>query len=269
MIFHYLRQLLNPLPLINRMSIFLIDRIHMGINFFRLIFTLVLSIGIFSGCKKFEKTGQMKAPGIVLTFDDDRVDNWYEYLPLLDSVNAKVTFYICKYNRFTPDQKNKLRIIQSHGHEIAFHSTNHYNMMDYVYKYKHTTSELMQNEIEDGLKQMNADGFYPTTFAYPHGAHNGLFDKMLKRYFRSVRALNGTNDFSLSLAPTEKNDVLYGLGIDKSSNRSDIVVLKLVKSAWDNNNCAILVAHDINTTKKLSVTKERLLTESFLVVLIS
>ena len=59
---------------------------------FRLVFTLVLSICIFSGCKKFDKTGQMKASGIVLTFDDDRVDNWYEYLPLLDSVNEKLLF---------------------------------------------------------------------------------------------------------------------------------------------------------------------------------
>ena len=82
---------------------------------------------------------------------------------------------------------------------------------------------------------------------------------MLKRWFRSVRALNGTNDFSKSLSPTEKNDVLYGLGIDKSSNRSDVNVLQLVKSAADNNNCAIIVCHDINTSSKLSVTLERLL----------
>lgn len=224
-----------------------------------MIIILASSVFLFTGCKKFEKPGQLQAPGIALTFDDDRVDNWYNYLPLLDSVDAKVTFYICRYNRFTPDQKNKLRIIQSHGHEIAFHSTNHYNMMDYVYKYKHTTEELLKNEVEEGLKQMNRDGFYPATFAYPGGAHNGLFDKLLKRYFRSVRALNGTNDFSRSLSPTEKNDVLYGLGIDKSSNRSDANVIQLIKSAADNNNCAVLVAHDINTSIKLAVTKERLM----------
>lgn len=213
---------------------------------------------LFIGCKKFEKTGQLNQAGIALTFDDDRVDNWFTYLPYLDSANIKATFYICKYNRFTPEQKQKLATIQSHGHEIAFHSTNHYNMLDYVYRYKHTVDELMFNEIECGLKMMNRDGFYPTTFAYPYGAHNGLYDKILMRYFKSVRALNGTNDFSKSLAPTEKNQLLFGLGIDKGSKRSDEVVLQLIKSAADNNNCAVFVSHDINTGSKLSVTLDRL-----------
>lgn len=106
---------------------------------------------------------------------------------------------------------------------------------------------------------MNRDGFYPTAFAYPYGAHNAIYDKVLMRYFKSVRALNGTTDFTKSLAPTEKNDLLYGLGIDKSSKRTDETVLQLIKSASDNNNCAVFVAHDINTNTKLSVTKERLI----------
>ena len=78
------------------------------------------------------------------------------------------------------------------------------------------------------------------------------------RYFKSVRALNGTNDFSKSLAPTEKNDLLFGLGIDKSSKRADEDVLQLIKSASSNNNCAVFVAHDINTDRKLSITLNRL-----------
>jgi peptidoglycan-N-acetylglucosamine deacetylase len=213
---------------------------------------------LFNGCNKFKKDGQLSQAGIALTFDDDRVDNWIKYLPYFDSANVKVTFYICKYNRFTADQKQKLAVIQSHGHEIAFHGTNHYNMLDYVYKYKHTIDELMLNEIENGLKMMNRDGFYPTTFAYPYGAHNGLYDKTLMRYFKSVRALNGTNDFSKSLAPTEKNELLFGLGVDKSSKRTDEVVLQVIKSASENKTCAVFVAHDINTSINLSVTLERL-----------
>ncbi|MDB5203265.1 MAG: polysaccharide deacetylase family protein [Ferruginibacter sp.] len=222
---------------------------------------LLLSIMIcifFPGCKKFQKEGYMTHAGIALTFDDDRVDNWYNYLEFFDTAQVKATFYICKYNRFTADQKNKLAILQQHGHEIAYHTTNHYNMMDYVYKYHHTTDELMKNEVTDGLKMMNRDGFYPTTFAYPYGAHNAVYDKMLMRYFKSVRALNGTNDLTKSLAPTENNDLLFGLGIDKSSKRSDAVVAHVIKSAFENNNCAVFVSHDINTGGKLSVSLDRL-----------
>ena len=226
--------------------------------FVRILCVLTVVLYVFTGCKKFEKQGNMQEPGIVLTFDDDKIDNWYKYLPLLDSTGAKVTFYICKYNRFTAEQKRKLAIIQSHGHEIAFHSTNHYNMEEYVYKSKHTIEDLMRCEIEAGLKLMNNDGFYPVTFAYPYGAHNGLFDKTLMRYFKSVRALNGTQDFSKSVVPTTKNDVLFGLGIDKSSNRSDADIMNILQSAKNNNTCAVLVAHEINTGSKFSITLERL-----------
>ena len=223
------------------------------------LLVIVLGSIVAGSCKKFEKSGQMREAGIALTFDDDRIDNWYQYLPVLDSAGVKATFYVCKYNRFTPEQKQKLMTIQQHGHEIAFHGTNHYNMMDYVYRYRHTIDEAIKCEVVDGLKLMNRDGLYPVTFAYPYGAHNGLYDKMLMRYFKSVRALNGTNDFTKSLASTEKNEVLYGLGIDKSSKRSDADVFNILQSAKNNSTCAVLVAHDINTANKLSVTLERLL----------
>lgn len=231
----------------------------MNKNIAGLVLMSVILIAFLPGCKKFEKDGHLKQAGIVLTFDDDRVDNWFQYLALLDSANVKATFYISRYNRFTDDQKRKLAIIQNYGHEIAYHSTNHYNMLDYVYKYKHTMEELMKYEIVDGLKLMNKDGYYPTTFAYPYGAHNGLFDKELMRYFKSVRALNGTQDFSKSIVPAQKNNLLYGLGIDKSSKRSDADVINLLESAKENNSCAVFVAHDINTNSKFSITLERLL----------
>ena len=220
--------------------------------------SMVLVIILFSGCKKFDRPGNLKEPGIVLTFDDDRVDNWYRHLPMLDSAGVRATFYISNYNRLSAEQKRKLVSIRDHGHEIAFHSTNHYNMMDYVYKYNHTIDECIKNEVEDGLKMMNRDGFYPITFAYPMGAHNGLFDKMLQRYFKSVRALNGTNDYSKSLVPTENNKVIFGLGIDKSSKRTDEAVLKLIRSASENGDCAVFVAHNIDMNNSLSVTRERL-----------
>lgn len=214
---------------------------------------------LIQSCNKFERNGQMDEPGVAITFDDDYIDNWYQYLPLLDSAGVRATFYVCRYNRFTPEQKRKLAVIQSHGHEIAYHGTNHYNMMEYVYKHRHSMEEYIRREVEAGLKMMNCDGFFPTTFAYPMGAHNGVFDKALKRYFKSVRALNGTTDYTRSLAPTKKNDLLFGLGIDKSSKRTDDAILKIIKSAWENRNCAVFVAHNIERNISLSVTKDRLI----------
>ena len=219
---------------------------------------LIIIIGLFSGCKKFIKKGYMPEPGVVLTFDDCAIENWFTYLPMLDSAGVKATFYISNYHTLNSEQKRMLSTIQSHGHEIAFHTANHYNMKDYVYKEGHTFEQLIRCEVKDELKLMNRDGFYPTTFAYPHGAHNKSLDSILTIYFKSVRALNGTQNFAKSIVPTQNNKLLFGLGLDKSSKRSDEDVMKLLQSVRDNNGCAVFVAHNINTANKLSVTLERL-----------
>lgn len=213
----------------------------------------------FSACSKYEKKGYIQQGGIALTFDDNLIDNWYKFIPFFDSTGIKATFYICKYHLITPDQKNKLLILKNHGHEIAYHTTNHINMVEYIARYNHTIDELLHNEIEEDLKKMKSDGFYPTTFAYPYGAHTGEIDQaLLKLYFKSVRALNGSTDYYASLAPLEKNAIFRGFGLDKSSNHSDEVMIKLMRSAKENNSCAIFVAHNINTDSKLSITLDRL-----------
>ncbi len=221
---------------------------------------LTVIIVLFSGCKKFSRKGYIADPGIALTFDDRRIDNWFTYLPFLDSAGVKATFYISSYHLLTTKQKERLAVIQNHGHEIAFHTANHYNLQDYVYKYGHSFDELIRYEINDELKLMNNDGFYPTTFAYPYGAHNYFLDTLLINHFKSVRALNGTKDFTKSIVPTQNNKLLYGLGIDRSSKRSDADIIEVLESVSNNKACVIFVAHDINTSNQYSVTLDRLKT---------
>jgi hypothetical protein len=45
---------------------------------------------------------------------------------------------------------------------------------------------------------------------------------------------------------------------DKSSNRKDKDIIKLLSSANTNKCCTVLVAHDIDDNSNLAVTKERL-----------
>ncbi len=35
---------------------------------------------------------------------------------------------------------------------------------------------LIKKEVLAGLEKMNADGFFPKTFAYPYGQHNDELD---------------------------------------------------------------------------------------------
>lgn len=233
---------------------------------FRRMVCLLLPVLFFSinfSCKKTDilttSASVSSAPlkgGIALTFDDYSIDNWYKYIDLFDSLQVKATFYISNYNLLTNTQKNKLHDIQKRGHEIAFHSSNHVNFLEYAKK--EGSDKLIQKEINEGLELMKKDGFYPTTFAYPFGKHNDVLDRLLLQQFKSVRALNGTHDFSRSLAPLQKNKILFSLGIDESSNRSMDKIKGLLVSAQQNDRCAILLAHNIekeNTQLQIPVSK--------------
>jgi len=158
-------------------------------------------------------------------------------------LGVKATFYISNYNKLSDAQKTKLKAIRVHGHEIAFHSTNHVDFLKCVDST--SVDRLVKEEIIHGLRLMNNNGFYPTTFAYPYGRHNDRLDKLLLKYFKSVRALNGTKDLSRSLAPLKDNKLLFGLGIDESSNRSLNKIEGLLYLAQQTNRCAVLLVHNV------------------------
>lgn len=221
------------------------NSIFKRITYLTLLFLLFL---IIQSCNKNDiipggNITENTRGGIALTFDDNYIDNWYPYIDLFDSLGVKATFYISKYNKLNAAQKNKLQQIKDHGHEIAFHSTNHVNFLKYVDSTN--VDRLMNEEITHGLHLLNKDGFYPTTFAYPYGKHNDLLDKLLLQRFKSVRALNGTQDLSRSLVSLKNNKLLFGLGIDETSNRNLSKIEGLLYLAQQTNRCAVLLVHNI------------------------
>ena len=210
-------------------------------------FLIALCILISFSCSKADvKVSLPQRGGLALTFDDNSIDNWYNYIDLLDSLNVKATFYISNYNRLTSLQKSKLHDIQNRGNEIAFHSTNHVNFL----KYKKTEGceKLIAEEVNKGLDLMNRDGFHPTTFAYPYGKHDDLLDKILIKQFSSIRALNGTSDLLKSLIPLRNNKLIFSLGIDESSKRSLIKIEGLLFAASQTDRCAVMLVHNIERT---------------------
>jgi len=220
------------------------------------IFLALLPALLYAGCTKYDRKGEMAEPGIALTFDDYSIDNWHTYLPLLDSFGVKATFYISSYHKLSKEQKTELRDIQSHGHEIAFHTTNHYDMVNCLGHMR--VRDLMECEIYQDLRKMNRDGFFPRTFAYPFGSHNDFLDQELGKIFKSVRALNGSNDYSKSFTTGFDNKVLYAEGID-NNQRSTEKINYLIDCAYRNRNCLVLVAHRIERPKaKFQVSYEKL-----------
>jgi peptidoglycan/xylan/chitin deacetylase (PgdA/CDA1 family) len=162
---------------------------------------------------------------------------------MLDSAGVKATFYISSYHKLTPEQITKLKTIRDHGNEIGYHTTNHVHVPFYI---EHNgVKAFMKNEIAPDLLKMRADGFNPVVFAYPYGDHNLRSDSCMLCHFKSVRNLNGTNNYAKSLTADSDETKLYAMVMDKNSNRSDQLYDQMLESAKQNNNCFILVGHRI------------------------
>ncbi len=216
------------------------------------LFIITLFAGL--GCKKYVRHGDLVG-GVVLTFDDNYVDDWYKYLPLLDSFGVKATFYVSHYPMLSRQQKNKLKIIQQRGHEIGFHTTRHANLVNMI-KNK-TLQEVMEKEVKQGLDSMKNDGIYPKNFAYPFGQHNEVLDAAMLSLFRSIRLLNGTNDYSKSVCTTKGKTCLRSLNID-DAGLSKENISRMLESAKQNSNAVVFLAHKINSSPNLCISESKL-----------
>ncbi len=211
------------------------------------------------GCKKNNLPKNILPNGMIaLSFDDRYVDNWYNYLPLLDSLDIKATFYISGYHTLTVAQKQKLRVIESHGNEIAYHTTNHTNLLkDYT---RNGIQSVLKSEIQPDLLLMKADGFDVVNFAYPYGQHDTNLDNILLTYFKSVRAVCNTKNYSKAIVNrTGASQVFYSPRIDSKSNIKEEEIRGLLQIAKDRHTCVMLYTHAINSPdNNFQISLERL-----------
>jgi len=221
------------------------------------ILLLAVLLIAFASCRKGVPEGELAQGQIALTFDDNSIENWYKQLSLLDSLNIKATFYISHYHTFNKQQKTWLKEIEKRGHEIAFHTATHPDLPKEVAKRGMAATE--EKEIKKDLKLMQADGYYPTDFAYPFGSHTSQLNTCLLRTFKSVRALSNQQNYNLSLVKESgEGKVLYGANIDNNSRLKEDGIASLMDKAREHRDCLVMVAHQINVGK-LQISRERLL----------
>lgn len=245
--------------------IFLIINLSPAVMKFKL-FLLIILIGIavfFVASAIYhptEQTKKLKQPvnkfykaGIVLTFDDDYIDDWYDAEKVLRPYNWKATFFICRYSTFTPGQKQKLRHLKAAGHDIAGHGFNHLNAIKYAAEFG--LDKYINDEILPLKAAMAKDGFDIRSFAYPDGAHSVALDKELLKYFDIIR---GTTYGEL--APESQycyyqgERVIYGLGIDDDYKQFNVPYYKtLIDYAKAHDKIVIFYGHKIieNADEKL------------------
>lgn len=212
-----------------------------------LYFFCLLGLCLY-GCNEDIKPG---TGGLVLTADDGYVSEWYEYLDFLNSFNSKISFYITNYSNLSSLDKVKLSRIDSMGHEVEFHGTNHVNFQNYILE--HSIEDYLKYEIEDGLSALTQDGYNIKHFAYPYGPSNREIDSILIKYFTSVRKVTripGNKKLKRSESVyydvPVKEKIIRSTGIDNYYNIPENDIFEALDKAKAQNKILMLYCHRLS-----------------------
>jgi peptidoglycan/xylan/chitin deacetylase (PgdA/CDA1 family) len=129
-------------------------------------------------------------PGLCLSFDDNSVAEWYAQRELFQRYNARVTFFITRYAKMTPEEKVMLHTLYGDGHSMEAHTVDHLHVLDYVAQ--HGLDAYLADEVIPSIDILRADGFTPVAFAYPFGERDNELDAAILEHISIVRGISGT-----------------------------------------------------------------------------
>lgn len=181
--------------------------------------------------------------GVLLTFDDDYVDEWFNANIKLKQYNWKGTFYITHFDKLSENQIRELNYLQHNGNEIAAHGLNHVHTTQFIKDFGE--NEFISKEINPMLTMMKNKGMNISDFSYPYGNRDERADQLLLNYFKTLRGTTYGNE-----APIYQNcyyqnkSLFYGLGIDNSYAHFSVpYFISLLQYAKDNNRIVVFYAH--------------------------
>lgn len=202
---------------------------------------LILFFFTLLSCQN-KKTKPYKA-GVVISFDDAYVNEWFEADKVLKEYDWKATFCVCRIDSIGKPQIQKLHDLQNEGHEIAGHGYHHYNAVKFVKE--NGIDEYIKQEINPMMASMKRLNFNVTSFAYPYGERSDELDKTLSSRFKMIRG----RDFEDVVPEREgcyfrDSNLLYAFDIDNNHVHFSIpYLLELLDEAKKTNKILILSSH--------------------------
>jgi peptidoglycan/xylan/chitin deacetylase (PgdA/CDA1 family) len=167
--------------------------------------------------------------GVVLSFDDDFVDQWFAHRDLLDRYGAKATFFVTRFDLLSDDAVEKLRTLQSEGHEIGCHGLTHVSPK--VYAEEHGVQGYIDAEVVPALKLMSEAGLSVGSFSYPWGGRSNTLDTELGRYFRILRTSGSVTDLDRVIHDWGHDKVVGAGRIDHGHVTSDEIDAAMARTA--------------------------------------
>lgn len=202
---------------------------------------LLLSLtALFSSC---ERNKPKNLAGVVITFDDAYVDEWFYADKVLKKYNWKATFNVCRIDSVGDPQIQKLHQLQNQGHEIAGHGYHHYNAVKFTAAYG--IDEYLKKEIDPMMASKKRKGLSMSSFAYPYGERSDELDKALDNRFKIIRGRAFCGD-----VPEKEgcyfhgSKYVYAFDIDNNHvHFSYHYLLELLDFAKKNNKILLLCSH--------------------------
>ncbi|NMA18591.1 MAG: polysaccharide deacetylase family protein [Clostridiaceae bacterium] len=189
-------------------------------------------------------------PGIMLTFDDKEIENWYSARDLFNKYHAKATFFITRSYLLTEDELSMMRALQEDGHVFGSHGYDHKNAIEFLKS--SSLDDYIKEEITPSIQLMTEKGFEPMGFAYPYGSHTSELDHTLLKYFSILRATVVTTSEvrikNLNKAYISKNNmskIIYGVGIDDSYGNTLKEIMEGIDRAKKNGEILVFYSHVI------------------------
>ncbi len=192
--------------------------------------------------KKLESKPLYKA-GVVLSFDDNYVNEWFEADKKLRHYSWKATFCVSNITTLNSSEIYKLLKLQSEGHEIAGHGFNHLNAKKFVAQ--NGIESYIHQEIDPMMRLMQFYSLKVTSFAYPFGFRNKTIDAELSKKFKILRATTyGKENPMYQNCYFNNTRLVYAIGIDTDHPNFSIPYLKkLLDFAKRKNKVLIVFGH--------------------------
>jgi peptidoglycan-N-acetylglucosamine deacetylase len=207
----------------------------------KLISWFIISIFLlaFISCKKI--TDPIEKGGIVITFDDDHVSDWYLADSILSKYHWKATFCVSHIDKLTTDEIHMLHVLQDAGHEIAGHGLNHLDAVKYVAQF--SIPDYLNQEIIPMIDIMKEKLFTLNSFAYPYGRRNKDLDSVLLNYFKILRGITLKDDMNCYFS---NSPIVVGTPSDSVYVHSEKYIFDFLKNAKRNGKILIVYSHTIH-----------------------
>ena len=210
----------------------------------KILLLISLAVLFISSCSEDgpgSRPGDCAQPGVVLTFDDDSVDNWHSQRDLFNEYGAKATFFVSNVGSFPDGKIEQLRDLNSDGHEIGSHGYKHVGVDGYA-ETGHL-QEYLDEIILPSLDTLRSWGFEVNTFAYPYGKHTNESDELLLKHFKFLRYSPGLTDTEEVFYHCGNNEkVLDCVWVDNGGN-SEGEINRILEVAKTRKKVLILCAH--------------------------